>query len=52
MSQAQTEQKDLREELKTILNEMTYEKLVETDKNMSENAQEIMTHAPLKIFVG
>lgn len=52
LSQAATEQKDLREELKTILAEMTYDKLIETDKNMTENAKEIIQDVPLKIFVG
>ena len=52
LSQASTEQEKLREELKTILSEMTYDKLVETDKNMSENAKEIIQDVPLKIFVG
>jgi len=52
LSQAATEQKDLREELKTILSEMTYDKLIETDKNMTENAKGIMQDVPLKIFVG
>ncbi len=52
LSQAATEQKDLREELKTLLSEMTYDKLIETDKNMTENAKDIMQDVPLKIFVG
>ena len=52
LSQASTEQKDLREELKTLLAELTYDKLIESDKNMSENAKDIMQDAPLKIFVG
>ena len=52
LSQAATEQKELREELKTILAEMTYDKLIEADKNMSENAKEVMQDVPLKIFVG
>ena len=43
---------ELREELKTVLAEMTYDKLIETDKAMSENAKEIIADVPLKIFVG
>jgi hypothetical protein len=31
---------------------MTYDKLIETDKNMTENAKDIMQDVPLKIFVG
>ena len=52
LSQAATEQEKLREELKTILAEMTYDKLIETDKNMTENAKELIQDVPLKIFVG
>lgn len=52
LSQAATEQDKLREELKTILAEMTYDKLIETDKNMSENAKDLIQDVPLKIFVG
>ena len=52
LSQAATEQKDLRDELKTILAEMTYDKLIETDKDVSNNAKDIMQDVPLKIFVG
>jgi len=52
LSQAASEQKDLREELKTLLAELTYDKLIETDKNMTENAKDIIQDVPLKIFVG
>ena len=52
LSQAASEQDKLREELKTILSEMTYDKLIETDKNMTENARNIIADVPLKIFVG
>jgi hypothetical protein len=52
LSQAKDEQTTLREELKTQLDEMTYNKLLETDANMSENAQKMVENVPLKIFVG
>ena len=52
LSQAANEQEKLREELKTLLSEMTYDKLIETDKNMSENAKDLIQDVPLKIFVG
>jgi hypothetical protein len=52
LSQAATEQEKLREELKTLLSEMTYDKLVEMDKNMTENAKDLIQDVPLKIFVG
>lgn len=52
LGQAKEEQTALRDELKTILAEMTYDKLIETDKNMVDNTTSIMERVPLKIFVG
>lgn len=52
LSQAQTEQQNLREELNKQLDEMLYAKLAETDKGMVENADAIVGKTPLKIFVG
>ena len=52
LSQAKEEQQALRDELKTILDELTYPKLLETDKGMVDNAKAIVTESPLKIFVG
>ena len=52
LGQAKDEQTALRDELKTILAEMTYDKLIETDKGMVENQAAIIKQAPLKIFVG
>lgn len=52
LSQAASEQEKLREELKTQLDEMTYQKLIETDAAVTENAQKIVDKSPLKIFVG
>ena len=52
LSQAKAEQDALRDELKTILDELTYSKLLETDKGMVDNAKAIVTETPLKIFVG
>jgi hypothetical protein len=52
LSQAKEEQTVLRDELKTILAEMTYDKLIETDKTMAENQQTLISKVPLKIFVG
>ena len=52
LSQAKEEQQALRDELKTILDEMTYPKLLEADKGMIDNAKAIVTETPLKIFVG
>ena len=52
LSQAKEEQQALRDELKTILDEMTYPKLVASDKEMADNAKGIMTDVPNGIYVG
>ena len=52
VSSAKEEQNALRDELKEILAEMTYDKLAETDKAMVENQAAIVTQVPMKIFVG
>ena len=52
LSQAKAEQDALRDELKTILDELTYNKLLATDKEMVDSAKAIVTETPLKIFVG
>ena len=52
LGQAKAEQDALREELKTILDELTYSKLIATDKEMTENAKGIMMDVPTGIFVG
>ena len=52
LSQAATEQDKLREELKTMLAEMTYDKLIEIDKSKVDNQAAIIEKAPMRIFVG
>ena len=52
LSQAKDEQNALRDELKTQLDEITYQKLIATDAEMTDNAQNIVGKTPLKIFVG
>ena len=52
LSQAKDEQTSLREELKKILEETTYDKLIETDKGMVDNQNAIVSNSPLGIFVG
>jgi len=52
LSQAKDEQSILRDELKTMLDEMTYEKIVEKDAGIVENTSKITAQVPLKIFVG
>jgi len=51
-TQAREEQDKLREELKTILDEMTYGKLMSGDAELIENANKIQQKIPLLIFVG
>jgi hypothetical protein len=52
LSQAKDEQKTLREELRKILDELTYSKLAETDAAIAENTKKILDKHPLCIFVG
>lgn len=52
LSQAKDEQNALKEELKTILAEMTYDKLAELTAGMTENATKVLEKSPLNIFVG
>jgi hypothetical protein len=52
LGQAKEEQAALKEELKKLLDETTYDKLIETDKNMVDNQNAIIQKAPLGIFVG
>ena len=52
LSQAKEEQNALRDELKTILDEMTYEKLTEKDSAMTENINKVQEKIPLPVFVG
>ena len=49
---AKDEQEKLREELKTMLNDLTYEKLVESDKNKITNSVEVYKQVPAAIMVG
>lgn len=52
LSQAKDEQTALREELIKLLDELTYTKLAEDDKNFVENAASLQKAIPLTIFVG
>jgi hypothetical protein len=52
VTQGQTEQKDLREELKTTLEELTYTKLMEDDAKLMEAVNTLDKHVPLKVYVG
>ena len=48
LSQAKDEQTALRDELKTILDELTYPKLLESDKTMAENAKGLMSEIQME----
>ena len=52
LSQAKEEQVALRDELKAILDELTYDKLVETDAQVMESTQNLQAKIPMTIFTG
>lgn len=52
LGQAKTEQDALRTELKTILDELTYEKLLTKDANMTKAAVDVLSKVPVPVFVG
>tara|TARA_A100001515_G_scaffold104104_1_gene84761 strand:- start:240 stop:1541 length:1302 start_codon:yes stop_codon:yes gene_type:complete len=52
VSEAKAEQQALRDELKTVLDELTYEKLAEKDSNISDSSQNVLKNVPPSVFVG
>ena len=52
LSQARTEMDQLREELKTILEATTYDKLAEIDSSMQDSTKKVLENIPAGIFVG
>ena len=52
ISESREEQKMLREELQKVLDELTYEKITEIQKNMVKNTQETVTAYPYFIYQG
>ena len=52
LGQAKEEQTALKEELRKLLEETEYAKLIASDKEMADNAIGIMKEAPMGIFVG
>lgn len=52
VSEGKEEQKTLKEELRTILAEMTYDKIAEITAGITENTNKIIGKTPLNIFVG
>ena len=52
ISQGQQEQEKLREELKEVLNQLTYQQLAEDSAGVVENSNKIMQQIPAAVFVG
>ena len=52
LSQAKEEQEKLREELKTVLDELTYNKLAQTESEMVEASKKTLTSIPHGVYVG
>jgi hypothetical protein len=52
LSQARTEQDNLRLELKTLLEETTYDKLATIDSGLQDSTKKVMENVPTGIFVG
>ena len=52
LGQAASEQNALREELKTLLNDLTYEKLAATDSTLQDAASKVLENVPAGIYVG
>jgi hypothetical protein len=52
LSQARTEMDQLREELKTILEDTTYDKLATVDSSMQDSSRKVLENIPTGIYVG
>ena len=52
ISQGQSEQEKLRDELKTIFDELTYAKIAQGDSELSEAINKVQERIPMRIFVG
>jgi hypothetical protein len=52
ISEAKDEQNALRDELKTVLDEMAYGALMEGDAQLQNNLSEVIKHVPTGIYVG
>ena len=52
LSQAKEEQEKLREELKKVLEELTYDKLAEIEAKFVTNSNETLKNVPAGVFVG
>tara|TARA_Y100001973_G_scaffold51953_1_gene77047 strand:- start:115 stop:1404 length:1290 start_codon:yes stop_codon:yes gene_type:complete len=52
ITEGREEQKTLREELQKVLDELTYEKITEIQKNITTNANEVAKTFPYFVYVG
>ena len=52
LSQAKEEQAALKEELKVQLEKLTYGAMVKSDAEMADDAERIMTHVPMGVYIG
>tara|TARA_Y100001938_G_scaffold147549_1_gene228971 strand:+ start:1021 stop:2283 length:1263 start_codon:yes stop_codon:yes gene_type:complete len=52
LSQAQSEQEKLREEIKTVFDELTYAKIAAGDVELSDAVNKVQERIPMRIFVG
>jgi len=52
LGQAKAEQDLLRDELKTLLDELTYDKLATTDSTLQDSTKKVLENVPAGIFVG
>ena len=52
ITEAREEQKSLREELQKVLDELTYEKMTEIQKNMADNTEKLALTYPFFIYPG
>ena len=52
LSQATTEQEKLREELKTVLDELTYAKIAANDVELTDAVNKVQEKVPMRIFTG
>jgi hypothetical protein len=52
LGQSKEEQEKLREELKQMLDELTYQKLAERDASIADSTSKVMQNIPVPVFVG
>ena len=52
LSEAKSEQDGLRDELKTILDELTYARIAEVDATLQDSSKKVLENVPAGIYVG